>query len=246
MAMLKKLGYRADVAANGSEALEALSRIPYTLVLMDCQMPELDGFEVTRQIRNEASAVLNHQVTIIAMTANAMAEDRERCIKAGMDDYLPKPVKPQELEQMLDRWVSEQRTGQTPASEAAPALSEQSVPDRLPVFEKNELLERLGDSQELVEEVIELASHDLPLRLEQLQQALVLADRPAINHAAHTIRGIAANLSALQLRHSAMLLEQQADSATLPLLQQMTHAIEAQIGTLLERLQLQTKNGQNR
>jgi signal transduction histidine kinase/DNA-binding response OmpR family regulator len=103
---LKKLGYHhADVVANGKEALAALSKQQYDIVLMDCQMPEMDGYEATSEIRNPDSRALDNQVPIIAMTANAMKGDREACISAGMDDYLTKPVKPQKLDEMLEKWI---------------------------------------------------------------------------------------------------------------------------------------------
>ncbi|MEI6126845.1 MAG: response regulator [Pseudomonadota bacterium] len=105
--ILKKLGYRADAVANGKEAVKALQSIPYDLVLMDCQMPEMDGFEATRGIRNPNSAVLNRRIPIIAMTANAMKGDRERCLESGMNDYLSKPVNPGELAAVLERWLPE-------------------------------------------------------------------------------------------------------------------------------------------
>jgi len=104
-AMLRRLGYDADVAANGKEAIDALRRAPYDLVLMDCQMPEMDGFEAAISIRQEDSGVLKPHIPIIAMTANTMKGDRERCIEARMDDYLAKPVQSGELERMLDRWL---------------------------------------------------------------------------------------------------------------------------------------------
>jgi two-component system sensor histidine kinase/response regulator len=104
LAFLEKLGYRADVVANGQEVLHALERIPYDLVFMDCQMPEMDGFEATAVIRRPDSPVLNHDIPIIAMTAYAMKGDREKCIAAGMNDYLAKPIQAEKLAEALERW----------------------------------------------------------------------------------------------------------------------------------------------
>jgi CheY-like chemotaxis protein len=98
--MLEKSGCRCDVAANGIEAVTAVAKVPYDIVFMDCQMPEMDGYEATRQIR--ARGV---RVPILAMTAGAMKGDRERCLAAGMDDYIAKPVRPEELYQKLERYL---------------------------------------------------------------------------------------------------------------------------------------------
>ncbi|RKT43128.1 CHASE domain-containing hybrid sensor histidine kinase/response regulator [Thiocapsa rosea] len=105
LGMLKRLGLRADAVGNGLEAIEALSTIPYDLVLMDVQMPVLDGLEATRRIREEASPVLDRRIPVIAMTANAMQGDREACLQAGMDDYVAKPVKSEALAEALARWL---------------------------------------------------------------------------------------------------------------------------------------------
>jgi len=104
MRMLVKMGYEVDLAEDGRQALERLAAARYDAVLMDCQMPEMDGYEATRHIRDLSSAVLDHDVPVIAMTANAFAEDRERCLAAGMNDFLSKPVDRATLEQMLEKW----------------------------------------------------------------------------------------------------------------------------------------------
>ncbi|MBA4395324.1 MAG: hypothetical protein C0407_17370, partial [Desulfobacca sp.] len=106
LGILKKLGYRGEAVANGAEALRSLQEIPYNLVLMDCQMPEMDGYEATRRIRNPDSMVLNRRIPIIAMTAYSMKGDREKCLDAGMNDYLSKPVNPKEVAEVLERWLA--------------------------------------------------------------------------------------------------------------------------------------------
>ncbi|MFC1499809.1 response regulator, partial [Candidatus Zixiibacteriota bacterium] len=103
--MLEKAGYQVDVADNGQEAMEALERSSYTMVLMDVQMPEMDGFEATAAIREKEEQSGQH-LPIIAMTAHAMEGDRERCLDAGMDDYLAKPIQPKELMAVLEKWSS--------------------------------------------------------------------------------------------------------------------------------------------
>jgi two-component system sensor histidine kinase/response regulator len=106
-AILKKLGYYADIACNGREAVATLEKKHYHIVLMDCQMPEMDGYEATAKIRDPASRVLDHRVPVVAMTAHAMKGDREKCLSAGMDDYLTKPINPQALSDMLDRYLQQ-------------------------------------------------------------------------------------------------------------------------------------------
>jgi len=111
---LEKAGYRADAVASGREAVKALEVYPYDLVLLDIQMPEMDGYEVARVIRDPGSKVFNRAVPIVAMTANAMKGDRKRCIEAGMDDYVSKPVRADKLKEVLRRFL--------PSSPSAPEV----------------------------------------------------------------------------------------------------------------------------
>ena len=119
--MLAKLGYRADIAENGKEAVLASRKIPFDLVLMDCQMPEMDGYEATRRMRRSK----NHAVPIIAMTAHAMKRDREKCIKAGMNDYITKPVSSAALAEVLEKWLVKKRdeAGNSDSHQEQKALS---------------------------------------------------------------------------------------------------------------------------
>jgi CheY-like chemotaxis protein len=102
LGLLQKLGHAADLACNGVEVLVAMKKTPYDIIFMDCQMPELDGYETTRRIRAEQRV---HVPRIIAMTANAIRGEEERCLEAGMDDYLSKPVRIDELRNTLERWL---------------------------------------------------------------------------------------------------------------------------------------------
>ncbi len=229
-AMLKKLGYSVDMAGDGREAVEALSRIDYALVLMDCQMPEMDGFEATALIRDPSSQVINHDVPVIAMTANALAGDRERCLKSGMSDYLSKPVKSKDLDAVLNRWIHDKKPVEQP--DARTQDDEPAAPAE--IFDKADLLERLDGSLELLKDILGMASADLPVRLEQMHNALAADDRTAVMHIAHTIKGLAANLGAEQLRRSAERLQQTAETATSDSLSGQVSLLQKNTDTLLD------------
>jgi CheY-like chemotaxis protein len=110
--ILERLGFRADAVADGAEAVRALATSPYDLVLMDVQMPVMDGFEATQIVRSGKENILNPDIPIIAMTAHAMQGDRERCLAAGMDDYVAKPVLPQALAEKLAKWLGSDEKGE--------------------------------------------------------------------------------------------------------------------------------------
>jgi len=200
-AILKRLGYRVDTVNNGKEAVEALATEHYDLVLMDCQIPEMDGFEATQVIRDPASKVLNHQVTIVALTANAMKGDREACVAAGMNDYLSKPVDPRLLAQVLERWTQPQAT-LLPRPAAALA-----GPIPLPTFDCHEFLERMMGDRDLALSVLSAFLSDLPTQVKFLREALPGTDAALVRRLAHTIKGAAANTASHALKKSAARIE---------------------------------------
>ncbi len=145
LSILQKLGFHADIVADGREAVRALETGSYDIVLMDVQMPVMDGFEATRAIRSSEAKVPNRRIPIIAMTAHAMKGDRERCLEAGMDDYLSKPIAPRALAEALEKWMA-------PAPERSPAVAApdgaaEPVSAALPVFDRRALLARLMDDE---------------------------------------------------------------------------------------------------
>lgn len=201
ISILGKLGYSADTVANGQEAVEALEMISYDVVLMDCQMPEMDGYEATGEIRNPNSKVTDHKVPVIAMTANAMQGDREKCLEAGMDDYLTKPVKPQELSDMLEKWIAKQDSSRPKQATV------QDVEPMEDVFDRAGLLDRLMGDEDLAKEILGGFLEDVPRKVTALKEALDKSDAPSVQLQAHTLKGTSANIGAVALQEVANQIE---------------------------------------
>jgi CheY-like chemotaxis protein/HPt (histidine-containing phosphotransfer) domain-containing protein len=201
--LLEKLGYHAQVVINGQEALAALQTQPYDLVLMDCQMPEMDGFEATQRIRQPDSGVLNPSVPIIALTAHALKGDREKCLATGMNDYLSKPINGLELSAALEKWLP---NVQHPVI-APPAAQPASTVLETDIFNETELLERLTGDQEIVRMVLAAFVEDTPRQIAALKQALAAGDLARVQRQGHTLKGASANLSAERLRRAALAFE---------------------------------------
>jgi two-component system, sensor histidine kinase and response regulator len=195
---LEKLGYRADVVATGLEAVEAVSRVSYALVLMDWQMPEMDGVEATAIIRKREEEQASRRLPIIAMTANAMQGDRKKCLEAGMDDYIPKPVKLEHLKAVLAQWLS----GQPLSHEQKEPVSQEqheSVPECIDSTVLTELRE-LDSSCGLLSTLITNFLNDVPTRLAGLQAALQEGDAGALARVAHELNGSSGNLGIRHMR----------------------------------------------
>jgi CheY-like chemotaxis protein/HPt (histidine-containing phosphotransfer) domain-containing protein len=214
--ILKKLGLRADAVANGAEVLNALETLPYDLVLMDVQMPEMDGLEASRAIRNPRSAVRNHRIPIIAMTAHAMQGDRERCLEAGMNDYVAKPVDPQALAEALEKWLPKETAATTDQTRGvSETASVSAVEHEAPVFDKVGMMARMMEDEELARTVIEAFLNDVPRQIEALRGYLEAGDAATAVRQAHTIKGASAHLGGEALRAVAFEMEKAAKAGNL-------------------------------
>jgi two-component system sensor histidine kinase/response regulator len=238
---LEKLGFAADVVSNGREAVSALRSAHYDLVLMDVQMPEMDGMEATRLIRRPGSGVVDTHTTIVALTAHAMAGDRQKCLDAGMDDYLSKPIKSAELLEVLERWLPERPDARSaavsPPSEApdAPPPDAAFAPDAEEerVFDEAVLLEVLGGDREAAAEIAAEFLGDAAVQVGELQLAVGRGDRQEIRRRAHTLKGASASVGAQALRAHAAGLEEMAQAGDdKESVLELLHGIERQLALL--------------
>jgi signal transduction histidine kinase/DNA-binding response OmpR family regulator len=210
LSMLKRLGHHASVAGNGLEALRLLGREPFDLVLMDCQMPEMDGFEATRRIRaGEVEAPWSRGICIVAVTANAMTGDRDLCVAAGMDDYLSKPVKQAHLADMLRRRL---RPHRTPEPVATPVQS--GLDQALPTFDAA-ALESIADvdgantGDSLVHRLLSTFFERTPELLRSATTALRSGDWKAAVYATHSLKSSCGYLGAKRLASLCQVAEKQ-------------------------------------
>jgi two-component system sensor histidine kinase/response regulator len=237
--ILSGMGISVDIAEDGLEAIEMLknNQINYGLVLMDCQMPEMDGYEATIAIRSEKYEIKNPKIPIIAMTANALKGDREYCLKVGMDDYLTKPVDPNALEEMLRYWLPKGQQGHhlkitkdkekkllnsdISTSKNRKPLTERAVEmeskikadvkkineDKETVWDKKALMGRVRNNEKLAGKLVQLFLNDLPNLLESLKVAVKSEVMDDIAAHAHRIKGSASNLSAIAVSKTSAKIE---------------------------------------
>ena len=238
LGILHKLGLRADAVADGAGAVRSLETIPYDLVLMDVQMPEMDGLEATRRIRDPDSAVLHHGVPIIAMTAHAMQGDRERCLEAGMNDYLTKPVSARALAEALERWLPRDEAGAAVRSPIGPVAAASAAPEEAeaPVFDRAGMLARLMDDEDLARAVAAGFLDDIPRQIGALGTCLGTGDAPGALRHAHSIKGASANVGGEALRAVAIEMEKAAGAGDLEGVAARLPDLESQFGRLEEAM----------
>ena len=191
--MLEKRGHEVVVVNNGREALATLDRSPFDVVLMDVQMPEMDGFAATVAIREREKTTGRH-VRIIAMTAHAMKGDRERCLAAGMDAYISKPIQTRQLFDLIEKGAS------MPSRELDSA-------DSLPTFDRDVALARVEGDEALLQEIVQLFLEQTPGLVERIERAIALQDGQTLERTAHALKGSASNLGAKAMAAAAARLE---------------------------------------
>ena len=207
-AQLEMLGYTADIVANGAEAVEALSHTMYDLILMDCEMPVMDGYQATRHIREAG----NPHLPIVALTASAMPGDRERCLREGMNGFLSKPLELQQLDEILTQWL--------PAPDSPPAVPSGEAPateETAAIFDSQALLRRMMGDRQLVRKILNAFLSGFPAQMNDLRSRLADADNAAARLRAHTVRGSAATVAANALSAIAADIERAARAGKLDL-----------------------------
>jgi PAS domain S-box-containing protein len=249
--ILEKMGYNAVAVANGQEVLQALEMVPYDMVFMDVQMPVLDGFEATRAIRiAEASQSVpppdgtprprgrgavrpGRRLPIIAMTAHAMKGDRERCLEAGMDDYVAKPIAPQALADAIQRWLPSAREPDPVVAAAGGAIK--AAPGA-PIFDRAALRERLMDDEGLVQEICACFLADMPNQIRTLRAHLEAGQMELAGGQAHSIKGAAANVGGMALSAVALDMESAGKAGRRDALTALAPELERQFELLRQRM----------
>ena len=229
LGILAKLGFGADIANNGREAIQALEVVPYDIVLMDVQMPEMDGFEATRVIRSGKTSVLNPTIPIIAITAHAMKGDHERCLEAGMDDYISKPIAPQALADVIEKWAENARprsvVAARPDGAAIPVVGQ-------PVFDRQVLVARLLGDEDLTDSIIAGFLKDIPQQIHELKEHLDRGDTGEAGGRAHTIKGASANVGGMALSAAASKVEKAGNAGQMEKITVLIPELERQFDLL--------------
>ena len=232
VANLEKFGYTVDAVATGTAVLRALESRHYDLILMDCQMPEMDGYEATGAIRDQTTQVDNHYIPIIALTAHALPSDRQKCMDAGMNDYLTKPLEPKQLAAMLKKWLGSEGLTSNERNVSAPApLTPEADAPEVKVFDRAGFMARVGGDEELAGELLRVFVADTLNRINDLQQAAADGDATTVIEQAHTIKGSSANAGAEAVQEWALRLENLARDGRLDEVMAGTGELSARLET---------------
>ncbi|MBN1516323.1 response regulator [Candidatus Sumerlaeota bacterium] len=219
--LLEKIGLRCDVAANGLEAVEAVSSLPYDLVLMDCHMPELDGFEATRRIRKLETD--QRRTPIVAMTADAMQGDREKCLGAGMDDYISKPIELMAFKRILEKFLDDSNQDESECAEE----ENSSVESSQAAYVNMDRLKEIADGDlAFMAEIIELFEQDAPMRINVICSSFEQRDMALLQREAHSLKGASGSVCAETLQELAAKLQAASEQNAIGACQELITKIE--------------------
>jgi CheY-like chemotaxis protein/HPt (histidine-containing phosphotransfer) domain-containing protein len=270
--LLTRKGHSVDLAVNGLEAVNAAKTRHYDLIFMDVQMPEMDGFEAAQVIRKleQEGDLAGQHIPIIAMTAHALHGDRQRCIDAGMDDYVSKPLDPRKVFQALERWAESIPTVEPEPAAAAKKKGDtqqlnpkrnghvktensKNIDDDIPqedlynddiTLDIDNALNRFSDDRDFYYTLLGDFLHSLPNRLEEMRTALESGDTRALSYLAHNLKGVAANFSARQLARVSAVLDEHCRVGDLEAARGMMAEVEAAAGRLEAWTAEQMKKGE--
>jgi CheY-like chemotaxis protein/HPt (histidine-containing phosphotransfer) domain-containing protein len=244
------------LAGNGREAVNAISTIPYDVVFMDCQMPEMDGYEATAEIRRREQNTKGRHLPVIALTAHALEGDREKCLQAGMDDYLSKPFKQDQMVNILKRWLpgddsaadEDQCEVSRDATESAAQLGETALPEpgaeppqeRREILSQNALNGIRSLSEGMLEKIVDLYLQESPKQLQGLKDAIGAEDAEKVQKVAHSFKSSSANLGAIELSEICKQLEMEARGKSLLKAPDLLVSIESEYAEVKQALMAET------
>ncbi len=241
--MLGKFGITPDIANNGKEALELLEKNDYDLVFMDVQMPEINGYEATRLIRDKSFKVKNPEIPIVAMTAHALEGDRTNCLEAGMNDYIAKPIVLERLIEVLEKWLPEkiqiEKESVTISKKTSPDVEHPTSvsSDILPTFDYKSFMKRVMDDKELARTVLDSFLEDIPKQIKILKDYMSESRVSEAERQAHSIKGASANVGAEQLREVAFQVEKLCKEGNLQEAEKLIQQIEIKFDELKKKIQ---------
>jgi len=233
--LLRALGISVDLAGNGEEAISTLQSVSkHDLVFMDCQMPVLDGYQATRKIRSKTSGVTNSDIPIIAMTANAMAGDRQKCLDVGMNDYLSKPIEADHVINMLKKWLPTERKeeNQSISEDDVKLATVNNAENEYIVFDYEDMSRRLMNDQDLMKAIAEIFYQDLVFEIEELKVCIKDNNVKQAMAIMHKIKGAAANVGGKALAALALDMEIASKSGDLIKINENIEQLESEFNTL--------------
>lgn len=231
--ILKTLGCTVEIASNGEEAVNMHQKGAFDLILMDCQMPRMDGYTASREIRRREAP--GEHIPIIAMTAHALRGDREKCIEAGMDDYIAKPVTPETVMNAILRWFQSGTEDHNPMAAVSTSGSDDLVD--IPVLDTRQAIEVTGGKTSILDRVTQVFVSNIPEEIQLLEAAIGAGETSEVRRLAHSIKGASASIGGMRLSRRAQLIEKAAERGDLDQVRVLMEAFHDEFARLCQQLQ---------